>query len=227
MADRLRAAGLAALGIVTLLGCGARSILDTPDETSNPGGGSSSSGSSSSGFGGSTGSSSGIVGTGSSSGFGGSTGSSSGFGGSTGSSSGFGGSTGSSSGFGGSTGSSSGTTGMIGTVPCGAMTCNAATSQCCLQGLGRVAGAACIPAGQVCAAGVIFGCVDTSNCPAGDVCCLSLGGAAGTGAAASSECQTSCGTIGAGNLSVQLCTSTASCPAGLTCVQRFGVTACD
>lgn len=102
-----------------------------------------------------------------------------------------------------------------------AMYCNAATQHCCEpSGTGT---AACQPTATACATGdTDWQCEDPGvDCPAAHVCC-----ATGTLVIASSpvcgnyasgfhgtHCATSCTTA-----EVRMCTSTAQCPAGMTCV---------
>ena len=183
--------------------------------------GGSSTGGSSTGGSSTGGSSAGSSGGGSNSGGSGGSGASgsSSSGGSEGSSGSSGGAQGSSSGGGPSSG------GLIdggtsGTIPCGATTCSAATDQCCVQ-IGGGISAACSPKGVPCP-GVSVACSSAANCSTGESCCLALG--LGGGGAV---CQSAC-TPGLGGLIIQLCSTTAECPAGQVCTATaaFGFRAC-
>jgi hypothetical protein len=88
------------------------------------------------------------------------------------------------------------------------MTCDAATQTCCIS----ANGAMCIDAQGTCP-GLGVGCVNSSACGAGNVCCLSLVGGA-------SSCVTPAVCNFAGG--VVLCSAPVQCPAATPSCCRFG-----
>jgi len=109
-------------------------------------------------------------------------------------------------------------------IACGSTSCDSTTEDCCLQVAANVV-VTCAPKGQCVFPGVSFSCSSAANCPAGQVCCLSQP-IRGT---PSAVCIAACGTAGGGfRPSIQLCDSPAECPTGTTCVPTpFGVSTCN
>ncbi len=67
--------------------------------------------------------------------------------------------------------------GSTGRIDCGMMTCDAATEECCVMGVGSgMVTTSCIPMGGTCMGGGTAACDGPEDCASGDVCCGTGGG---------------------------------------------------